>query len=703
MHFLALPMLWGLALASVPLIIHLLNRRRFQIVEWAPMKYLKLTIKNNRRRLRVEQLLLLLLRTFLIILLVVIVARPALSKAGFASWLSRRSRVSRIVVVDNSLAMDYRQEGKTALDQAKSAAEEVLRVTGTQDSITFLTTTPASTPLVREATLDDPSKLIAQVKALQATDAACNWANTFKVIDECVGTATFPEKEIILITDMRRSGWSGGVTELADRWAAAGIDARIIDVGSRKTANVSLPKFAQEDSICLPGMPLKLAAEVKNDTAETITGAQAVLTVDGQARPVVLPPLPPGALTDVPLSVTLDAPGQHQLDFALPDDALSGDNLRHLSIDVRERLDLTLVDGRQGAGPFESSGDFVQLALSVGQEPWHVQHWADTDLQASHPDRADALVITDASNLSAAAVAAYEKLVKDGAGLMIFCGEQVDPVLYNQRLFRNGAGLLPARLDRIEDGPVRGIVVEGFADSPLAPLAKLAPAALAKIESRRLMTVEVAKNDPATRVLARWNDSEGHPAVIERQFGKGRVLLFTTSADREWTDWPIDPTYVLAVRSAALSVARPDRGEDNLVAGHPLEYRPADDKPKLNARITAPGDQTPQLLASDADGFHFPHTERAGVYTLSWNDALGRQQTHKEAVSFDKNASDLEPLTELQLAELLGNLKASLVVYQPGALASAGPGREIWRNLAITLVCLLVVESLMAFYVGRER
>ena len=55
--------LWGLALASIPIIIHLLFRRRFRRIDWAPMHYLKLSIQRNRRRIRLEQLLLLLLRT----------------------------------------------------------------------------------------------------------------------------------------------------------------------------------------------------------------------------------------------------------------------------------------------------------------------------------------------------------------------------------------------------------------------------------------------------------------------------------------------------------------------------------------------------------------------------------------------------------------------------------------------------------------
>ncbi len=62
MTFLSPLLMWGTLLGSIPIIIHLLNRRRFRRVEWAPMRYLKLTIQRNRRRIQLEELLLLLLR-----------------------------------------------------------------------------------------------------------------------------------------------------------------------------------------------------------------------------------------------------------------------------------------------------------------------------------------------------------------------------------------------------------------------------------------------------------------------------------------------------------------------------------------------------------------------------------------------------------------------------------------------------------------
>ena len=474
MPFLSAPLLFGLVLAGVPILIHLLNRRRFQLVEWAPMKYLKLTIKSNRRRMRIEQLLLLALRTLLMILIVLAVARPVLSSTGMTAWLARRARVSRVIVLDDCLSMGYRTDGRTALDTGKQAAAEILRGTGAQDAVTFLTTTPQSAPLVREASLSDPSKLLAKIDALNPNDAACNWPATFKTIDDALSTATFPQKEVILITDLRRAGWSNEVTALANHWAALGVEARVIDVGSRNTSDVSLARFIQEDSIALPGAPLKLTASIRNDTTAAIEGAQAVLSVDGQSRPVLLPPLAAGAATDLPLSVSLNSPGQHTLRLALPDDALNGDNSRFLSVNVREKLDLLMLDGRMGGGAFESAGDFLQVAFTVGQDSWHVQRFGDSEPQAAHPPASDVAVFVDAAALTPAAITEYEKAVRNGMGLMIFVGEQVDPQLYNDRLYRNGAGLLPMRLDRVLDGPVKGLVVEGFSDSPLAPLAKIA-------------------------------------------------------------------------------------------------------------------------------------------------------------------------------------------------------------------------------------
>ena len=51
----------GLVLAAGPVLIHLLNRRRFRVVNWAAMDFLKEAMQRQRRILRLRDFFLLLL------------------------------------------------------------------------------------------------------------------------------------------------------------------------------------------------------------------------------------------------------------------------------------------------------------------------------------------------------------------------------------------------------------------------------------------------------------------------------------------------------------------------------------------------------------------------------------------------------------------------------------------------------------------
>src|SRR5260370_35227910 len=105
MTFLSPLLIWGTLLGAIPLIIHLLNRRRFRRVEWAPMHYLKLTIQRNRRRIELEQLLLLLLRIPLPVLLFFYLARPVLNPTGLEEWLATGGRAHKGALRAESIGM----------------------------------------------------------------------------------------------------------------------------------------------------------------------------------------------------------------------------------------------------------------------------------------------------------------------------------------------------------------------------------------------------------------------------------------------------------------------------------------------------------------------------------------------------------------------------------------------------------------------
>jgi len=727
MTFLAGSLLGGLVLASVPIIIHILNRRRFQVIDWPPMKYLKLTLKRNRRRIRIEQMILLAMRTLAVILLILAIARPVIPQNGLAALFPGHGRTSHLIVIDDSLSMGYTTAGRSAFQVAQNAAADLLKSAGAQDSVTVLVTSAPDRPLVRDGSLQDAAKFSELIAGLSLTDTPSNWAGTFDGIAAALSTTAYSDKEIVLITDMRSSGWSKEVTRVANDLAAARIPLRILDVGDRRTDNVALTKFELEDAIPLPDQPIHLAAEIRNRTAATIAGAQATLSVDGDRRPVLLPDLPSGATTNVPLTLTLDAPGPHSLSLALGTDAMPQDDVRYLSLDVRPTVSVLLIDGAPSSQRFESETDFLALAYSVGARPWSVERISQFDPRRLVPgatDVPDVLVLANVPSLTAEQAAAVERLVQRGMGLMIFSGDLVDVDLYNQRLYRDGRGLLPARLDRPSETPTTGIVVEKDPQSPLAPLAKLLPEALARIHARQYATVQLGAPLPeGVSVLARWNNSENPAAVVQKAFGKGRVLFFTCTAGKKWTDWPLDPTYLLAVRSAALAIARGQESGGAIAAGEVIRVPLDGNQAALDPKITPPGKNSPDKAPADknvADSsptdiveiekpspnstlLTYGKTWHTGIYTLSWRDEKSNPRSLRFAVNPPQSESDLEPLSESALTELLGNLKPIVQRYDAaGAGLSAAP-REIWRSLATILLGLLGLEAVFAVWVGRER
>src|SRR5215472_19035201 len=129
------PLLYGLLAASVPILIHLLNRRKFREVHWAAMRFLLAAIRKNQRRIRIEQWLLLAIRTLIILLVVTAMAKPFLESMGVV--IAGR-RVHRVLVLDASLSMGYTAGGVSRFDRAKTLAAELVKSSRPGDSLSVV-------------------------------------------------------------------------------------------------------------------------------------------------------------------------------------------------------------------------------------------------------------------------------------------------------------------------------------------------------------------------------------------------------------------------------------------------------------------------------------------------------------------------------------------------------------------------------------
>jgi Aerotolerance regulator N-terminal len=709
-------LLWGLALASIPLIIHLLFRRKFRRVEWAPMKYLKLSIQRNRQRIRLEQLLLLLLRTFAILLLFFLVARPLLHASGLGSWLSGRSRASRILLVDDSLSMGYLDQGHSALERAQDLAVAVTRSVGAQDRFTLLAASQPKTPLVHEVELADPEETIKLVRGLKATDSYASWETVLAEVDKLLETATYPIRELTIVTDLRRAGWDHDLAELGNRWAADRVQVRLFDVGSQGTENVEVVELNQVDSVALVGNPMRWEATVRNGTTRDLEGSDANFFVDGKPSLIRLPSIPPGESGRVPLMTTFQDAGPHHVAFTLAPDPLHGDDNIAAVLRVIDNLHVVLVDGEPSSEPLAGEVDFLALAFSLGAsdaDSFRVEVIPEGQWDWLTTSRPHLIVLANVASLTPAVADRLTKLVESGVGLMIFPGDQVDPDNYNQVLFHQGSGLMPGGIESVEDQELAGLVLDGEATGPLAALGQLNPAVLSRIKVRKFLRLSLPADGKNVRVLARWNDPSASPAAIEKLVGKGHILLWTVTADKNWSDWPSDPSYVLAMREAAKSLVRDDGREHTLIAGEAIRRPVAATHDISQAEVEKPGAERPVPLAIEVSGpkqnpptktLVDTDTRLAGLYRLRWNDAQAGPGTDLVAVNADVRESALERITNDQLRQKWGATSPEIItIGSAGDAPIAVEGQEIWRNLALGLMGLLIAEAGFATFAGRQR
>ncbi len=737
--FLNSPLLWGLGLASIPLIIHLLFRRRFRQVEWAPMRYLKLTIQRNRRRIQLEQWLLLLLRTALIVLLVCIVARPIVNAAGIARWLGGDTRTSHILLLDDSLSMGLSSSGRTAFQHAVELGLQAVEDVGQKDRFTLVLSSRPQSPLLREVDLTDRNEATNLLKTLQPTETMTSWASTLLAIDKLVQSSTFPTRTLTIITDFRRVGWEDEVAAPSN-WSGERVKVRLIDVGGSASRQMAFERFVRADRLALAGTPIRWEATVRNSSESSLDGIEATWLIDGQPNQVGLPSLAPGESAMVPLTAVFQEPGLHHVSLRLPLDDLAGDNQRWDVVRVRENLRLLLVDGEPSSEVFQGETDFLGLSLSLAigdSRAFQVETVTDTEWPVAVKSGPDLIVLANVASIDGVQRDQLRKLVEAGTGLVIFPGDQVDPDNYNRILFADGTGLLPMKLDTPVDETVTGLTLEDNSPSAVDALRQLSSSVLERIKINKRYQLHPV-DDPASgvRVLARWNDAAASPALVEKPVGQGRVLFWTITADKSWSDWPTDPSYVLAMRETAKAIARTDSGTNDLTAGEILRCPVSSDRQIAAPTLELPGSDEPRQLSVEADpafaeklsqsgdtasrqentaskqentasGFQYlvwNDTHAAGLYRLTWQESPGGAGANTFAVNPDARESDLARITIDELRTRWRGVEPEIIT----GLTSSGTnvsvrGQEVWRSMAFCLLGMMGLETCFATWVGRQR
>lgn len=727
MGFIHGALLWGIGAVSVPIVIHLLNRRRFQRVRWAAMEFLLSAQKKNKRRVRVEHLLVLLLRCLAMALLALAVSRPVATSGALLQLPGVGDPVERVVLLDDSGSMSHRVGRTSAFDKAKAHARRLVEALRAERPRDFLTASRTSRP-------DSPDVLLAPL----ATDRADGWLRqldqaqptpvTFdppRALEACVRRLTDSngptQRVVYVLTDLRANDWLGASGErpraLGEALRAAPKDTRflLVDVGSDDTRDLGVTLFEPTEKLAMVGLPLELVVHVANRGPHPVFDVPLVLEA-GDAR-VPLPPIArieAGQEAVVRHRYAFTKAGVSALAVKLPDDALPLDDARHLALEVREALRVLLIEGEEGARPIDAETRRLALALAPpgevesGVEPVVVTPDALRDVDLS---TFDSVIACNLEAWPRERVPELLKWVERGGGLGVFLGDLVDVAAWERDL----APLLPCKLGERVESPSEDEAPGLVAPLPDHPLAAVFAGErnpfLKRVRARVRRTLPGAR-EGASRVVLHLADGAETPFIVEKTVGDGRVLLFNTTADAAWSTWPRDPSYPVTVQELVRLLAPAATAGRNVLAGTPIEraLNPARFWPR--AYVSAPGAEAPaEVLPAPRPGstalwVRVADTRRQGIWTIQLEPRDAEPVKDLVAVGVDPTEGELARADGARLLPALDGVQLRIVPGAEGAdllALSDGSKRELWRPLLLALVLVLALEQVLAWRAAHHR
>jgi hypothetical protein len=583
---------------AVPLLIHLLFRKRYQIVPWAAIRFLMAA--EQRRRRRIDQWLLLALRMLgLLLPLLAMIAATRWAeplwqsiKPGATETISNVPRTHHVLVIDATLSMTGRTEGgQTRFEKAIAEAESLVRTGSPGDGYTVLALT-GGLQAVAPGPSNDPDKVIAEIKKLKPTHSTGDTATALPMVADVLARSprAYPRRQVTFFTDAQRSAWANALPKPdappPEVWQRifARAEVALVDVAQLDAANLAVADVALIDPVPLIDSPVIVSTTVVNYSSTEWRNVRLQLLIGRpSAGSEALAPIQQGTIDAIQPGgrasftfgigeqIRFREKGLHILQVKLMEsDELAADDSRSLAVQVRDGLRAVLVDGSADPVPLRRSSGYLARALfppdarltDTPARPRVMTPAEFADPAVGDLSNVDCVYLCDLPNPTLEIAAKLDLHLKRGGGVVIGLGPNAaaNIPLYNKVFFNDGNGILPGAIgDPVstsspDDTGFRFTADdEAYRRPPLQPFRdENVRAGLTTAPFKTYLKIDAPPDGRARRILSfasvvpspepamRKPDA----ALIEWARQRGRVIVFTSSFNDDWNDWPPLPTYL---------------------------------------------------------------------------------------------------------------------------------------------------------------
>ena len=664
--------LLGLAGLAVPVIIHLIQRERKHVVQFPSLMFLQRIPYQSVRRRRIRNWPLLLLRLAALVLIVLAFARPFFRRPPAAGAASGGAR-EVVVLVDRSYSMGYGDRWARAVVGARDAIGTL--APGDRASMVFF----ASGAEVALRSTSDRGRLAAALAAGTPGSSATRFGPALKLAGSILSESALPRRDVILVSDFQRSGWTGAEgVRLPD-----GATLTPVPVGDAEAANLSVTPVSLQRTTFSDQDRVTVTGGVVNHGQRPLKNVELGLEVDGRSVQKAHVDLEPGGSASVTFAPFTPAARNTRGTVRLGADALPVDNAFNFVVSPKQPLRIVIAE-RPGA-PRDASL-YLSRALALGEAPpFDVSITSIDAVSNDNLQRAAIVVLNDTpvSRLMADRLATF---VERGGGLLVVAGPRASWP-------SGGTALLPAvpgaPVDRTGGQAARLGALE-YGSSIFEPVR--APRS-GDFSAARFYGYRSATPAPGAQIVARYDD--GAPALVEKRIGGGRVLVWTSTFDMQWNDLALKPVFLPFVHRIATRLASYIERPAWVTVGEVLDAPGLRGPASVGQVILTPSGQRVTL---DSEGPEVLEIEEAGFYELR---AQGRDAEVPRTVAsnVDLAESDLAAMDPQEV--VAGAIGRAGGAAPPGANSTATAGEQertqrVWWYLIFAGLLLLGLETVLA-------
>lgn len=706
-----------LAAAALPLLIHLWSRRRHRETPWAAATYLAAAFRRRRWRLFLEQGGLLAARCAILVFVAVAAARPYLDAASPAA--AARERLHHVLVLDGSYSMSYRTGEKSAFQRAQQVAGQVVAEAVSGDGFSLVLMASPPRVVIGDVSFD-LAAVRQEIESLAPTPTTIDLPATIAEVQHLLDRAQaehprVTRTEVVLLSDLRRAGWpldSPAAAKALARQAQAIAESaalRVIDVGSADHENRAIVAV-QTPPVVLVGEHAELKAQIHNDGPVPQAGVSVELLIDGRSVQQQTVDLPAALTRTVSFKQQFSDAGWHGLEIRLPPDRLPEDDRRFHALEVRERLQVLLIDGKPSSRPLGGAADYLAAALQPkrGKESgWriHCEVRAESALLEQSLSNFQAIYLCNVGHVAAAEALALDRYLQSGGNVVFFLGGQVDASRYQSALLSpgpEGTRILPARLGEVVSRGTERLDPLDYRHPVLSVFRGRLGASLLDMPVFRHFRLQPVDRARARTVLAL---AGGDPLIVEEPILQGRVVVVATAADLSWSAMPLCTSFLPLMQELLTYLVGESGVKHQQTVGESFQ----------GSLALAPGsppflqrpDGQRQSLAIEKQGaqgrWHIDRTSQVGIYRVSVGDDPRAAQAF--AVNVNPGEGDLRRLDPSILRnEMWPGVEFTLQTdwtsdpALPVNTAPRGPLAAIFLAAALSLA---VFETIWAWRAGR--